>query len=638
MPLNGANMVLNGHLASADIRGFYDLLTGAMTDQPVNFGNNLSIVGVTMLSRDPTLPLEAATKQYVDTHGVSWPLLAPHSTVSTPNYAFAPDPTTGMYSPGNGLINLAAEGADVLRLATTSVVILPPLGVQSTLDVQGLTNFYAGINARNGVAVLGGAATGNGTVPPGGLAAQVLTKNTNADYDLVWGVGGGGGGTSILVYSAPAVTGTTVTLPQIPSTNGVFEVSVNGQALMPTRDWTISGNVITFATALSADDVLVQYQVAPFNPTQVSSHFEITLAPGTTSFTLPAVPSGVPLLTRGGVVQYTTQGHYVMAGATVNLGVAVNTTEDGHFSVDYITGGGTDAATVGGLSPAQLLAKTNLLTNGGFEIWQRGNGPFTANSAYTADRWAIYAQVGTTSIARDTANTDTGSLACAAVTTTAPQAGNGNGPYQIIDCGGDFPQLRGRTLTCSVRVKCSQAGSVRLELVGDKGASMPHTYVSAYHSGGGAYETLTATIPLPAAATGMTIWITGVVAGTWYLDNAMLVVGPVAADYSPLHPEEDLARCQRYFEEINMLFLGNMWSGTSGVNYGYPYYYKVTKAVTPTITVPALANWTNSGISAIFVDSIGQLACRIAMTSNVVGNIQAGLNSVSPGLRMEANP
>src|SRR5215471_14015617 len=41
-------------------------------------------------------------------------------------------------------------------------------------------------------------------------------------------------------------------------------------------------------------------------------------------------------------------------------------------------------------------ARLNLLTNGGFEIWQRGNGPFTANSAYTADRWLISLASGDT--------------------------------------------------------------------------------------------------------------------------------------------------------------------------------------------------------------------------------------------------
>ena len=62
-------------------------------------------------------------------------------------------------------------------------------------------------------------------------------------------------------------------------------------------------------------------------------------------------------------------------------------------------------------------ARANLLTNGGFEIWQRGNGPFTAAGAYHADRWTInIISSDTFSVSRDTTNIDSRSGACAAVT------------------------------------------------------------------------------------------------------------------------------------------------------------------------------------------------------------------------------
>src|SRR5499427_4015779 len=63
-------------------------------------------------------------------------------------------------------------------------------------------------------------------------------------------------------------------------------------------------------------------------------------------------------------------------------------------------------------------ARLNLLTNGGFEIWQRGNGPFTtAGTALSADRWAsLSSGAPTVSVSRNTANVDSSSAACAAVT------------------------------------------------------------------------------------------------------------------------------------------------------------------------------------------------------------------------------
>jgi len=154
------------------------------------------------------------------------------------------------------------------------------------------------------------------------------------------GTGAGGGTTTIQVYEAQAVTGTTVTLPFTPMSNGVVEVAVNGQALIATRDYTWSGTTVTFTTALSADDVHVEYITQPFSLANYNSaHFEITLSTGQSSITLPIAPSGVPLLTRGGVVQYQSSGHYSISGAVITLAVPIGATEDGHISVDYITGG-----------------------------------------------------------------------------------------------------------------------------------------------------------------------------------------------------------------------------------------------------------------------------------------------------------
>src|SRR5262245_60247482 len=82
---------------------------------------------------------------------------------------------------------------------------------------------------------------------------------------------------------------------------------------------------------------------------------------------------------------------------------------------------------------ASDTARANLLTNGGFEIWQRGNGPFTGTgTGYCADRWALYAIGGPTfSCVRDSANAETNSGACASVTVAGgPTAGNPASIYQ----------------------------------------------------------------------------------------------------------------------------------------------------------------------------------------------------------------
>src|SRR3989344_4330210 len=49
-----------------------------------------------------------------------------------------------------------------------------------------------------------------------------------------------------------------------------------------------------------------------------------------------------------------------------------------------------NASLLGGFSAAQLTGNLyNYLTNPGFEIWQRGTGPFSGDGVFTADMWVI---------------------------------------------------------------------------------------------------------------------------------------------------------------------------------------------------------------------------------------------------------
>src|SRR5262245_36652439 len=188
-----------------------------------------------------------------------------------------------------------------------------------------------------------------------------------------------------------------------------------------------------------------------------------------------------------------------------------------------------DAATAG----------PSLLVNGGLEVWQRGNGPFTTNGLMTADRWIVSLTAGTVSVSRDSANADTGSLYCAAVAFTFA-GGTNQRLQQALE---DYAQLRGRTLTVAARVKASAASAVRVGLWD----SVNGFRYSGYHTGGGAYETLTVTAPIAAAATGVQVGLHLEASGTVYLDNTVLGVGSVVAPYAPLHPALELLRCQRYY-------------------------------------------------------------------------------------------
>ena len=227
-------------------------------------------------------------------------------------------------------------------------------------------------------------------------------------------------------------------------------------------------------------------------------------------------------------------------------------------------------------------ARLNLLTNGGFEIWQRGTS--TSSSVVAAiqsfaDMWqaGLIASGGNLAISRDSANADGAGYCMSCVFTYSASNSMYIAQYVKEQIG---LQLAGRTFSVSVRVKTSTANAVRLGVNDNVNA---YTY-SPYHTGNGQYQTLTVTRTLPATGTqiGVVIWADGGVGATFYIDNAMLVVGSVAADYAPLHPADDLARCLRYYELVNDFVFGTgQCSGAAAAQIPIRFY---SKGGTPTVT------------------------------------------------------
>src|SRR4051794_35331270 len=116
------------------------------------------------------------------------------------------------------------------------------------------------------------------------------------------------------------------------------------------------------------------------------------------------------------------------------------------------------------------VVRTNLLANGGFEIWLRGNGPFSGAGTYGPDRWQTF-PVGTDALSatRDAANADIGSQFDAALIYT-----KGNSTsffYQNFITANEGFHIRGRTVSLSVRAKSSVANAVRISLTPDGGTT-----------------------------------------------------------------------------------------------------------------------------------------------------------------------
>jgi hypothetical protein len=431
----------------------------------------------------------------------------------------SPGPTTNWRGPWVSVASYAIndvvsyQGSSYLAVAPSSNQAPPsaPWVLMAQVGAQGPTGTTGATGPQGPTGATGGVGPQGNPGPTGATGPQGPAGTPGANI-------------ATLVYEAQAQTGSTITLPQAPATNGILGVDINGQSQIQTRDWTISGAVITLSSPMAGDDVHVEYLISTGTGTDAAS----------------------------------VDGFSAYAATNVQPSALVAT--------------GTDHKLPAGAVPAIA----NLLTNGGFEIWQR-TGPFTAQGAYTTDRWSIsLGGTSTISVSRDTTNVDGPSLACAACVYTH------NAVSYLIQKVEDVTQLKGRTISVSLRVRTATTNAVRLN-VGDGVTATPGTF----HSGSGVYETLTVTKTIASNATLLNCSIEFDASCTAYLDNAMLVVGSTAADYVPLHPADDLARCLRYYEvvgDISSFPQAIGYAGAANNAIGTNVFWRAAKSVTPTLT------------------------------------------------------
>lgn len=290
----------------------------------------------------------------------------------------------------------------------------------------------------------------------------------------------------------------------------------------------------------------------------------------------------------------------------------------------------TDRRAFAQVGAYKARASDNLLVNGGLEVWQRGNGAFTANNAYTADRWQIVlGGTSTLSVSKDTTNVASGSGACAALTYTH------NAVSSLSQKLEDYLQLRGHSVAFTARVRGSVASAVRLRIT--DGAS---TWYSGYHSGGGSYETLSVVANIGTAATQVTVALDLGASGTYYLDNAMLVTGAQPQDYQPLTPADDLARCQRYYEPISTAASGALlvsgYAGAANQPIRGMLYQKVAKVGTPSLTISG--SWTLSNAAQPSMGGVDARCAWIAYNAPAVGDSYALANTGGSTVTFEFNP
>ncbi len=249
--------------------------------------------------------------------------------------------------------------------------------------------------------------------------------------------------------------------------------------------------------------------------------------------------------------------------------------------------------------PSQLPnSQTNVIDNGGFEIWQRGTS-FNNPTSYHADRWNISTSCTTYSIAQESgaANIDSGIYSCKCTITTAA-----GGVFRIGQVLDNAAQYVGKTVTFSARVKSNVAGvKMLISYIGGQTAG------AVGHSGNNTFETLSLTFVVPAAGLTCSIGFDSVNTtsgtsvspsnGIFYVDSVSFVFGSQVSVYQILPLQQDLARCLRYFYATPAVTNNFLCHGqcVSTVQADYTLRFPVPMRVAPTLTVNNATNFQTWG-------------------------------------------
>lgn len=293
----------------------------------------------------------------------------------------------------------------------------------------------------------------------------------------------------------------------------------------------------------------------------------------------------------------------------------------------------------------------NLLTNGGFEIWQRGSTGFTL---FTADRWQIATHdtpvlsggvlthhisgIGVTQES-GSGNIKTNSKYALKGAVVLNSTGNINYTrlLQRIVISDNWQGLLGQTLSFRISVKLGAAvNDACSAFVTTDGTGGTSNY-SSYHGYNTSYEDLDViNITVPSDATYIDVGIAFSADCTAYLDNAMLTVGATAQPFAPLHPTEEIQRCQRYYE----VFAPEMISyGYSGGVLQFTYGFACDKAATPILS--KFGTWTVSNCSQPSTGSRAgteQRSCIVGAVVTTTGYTYFFPTDATCYLVAEANP
>jgi hypothetical protein len=309
----------------------------------------------------------------------------------------------------------------------------------------------------------------------------------------------------------------------------------------------------------------------------------------------------------------------------------------------------TVAAGVTGAATALNNVGRNLIHNPLFNVAQRGVGPFTANSAYSLDRWQLSVNLDTLSVSQvgqsDSSRAQVGDEALTFALQAVFTGNAGAGAYSYINQPIEtVRRLSGKTVTVSFWALGSAALKVGINMMQSFGTGgSPSAPVWAQTTGAQVIVNTTwarysTTIAIPSSAgktfgtsgdfTELALWFSaattafsgniGVQSGTIQIWGVQLEVGSVATPLEKPDPRYDLANCQRFYQTG---FAGMSGYNTAGNGLEYVQQFPVQMRANPTMASTGAVYSNMSGASVgPFGTGMSSFTANATITATGAGN------------------
>jgi hypothetical protein len=204
-----------------------------------------------------------------------------------------------------------------------------------------------------------------------------------------------------------------------------------------------------------------------------------------------------------------------------------------------------------------VMQGRNMVINGGMDIWQRSTSSTTNINYGSADRWAQYYNLGTSTFSRETTIVPTGFTAAMKITQSVA-TGTDVDIVQAIESL-NATALAGQTVTLSAYVAASASvtGGLILQYSNSTDVGPFGSWINIPSSGGFSpssttYQRVSAVYAIPATAKSIRVatQLSSITPGTsFYITGIQLETGSVATPFVRAGGtlQGELAACQRYY-------------------------------------------------------------------------------------------